>query len=180
MKRERYKSGEKALTRAEVGRLLEVITDVRDLCFFQLALSGGIRRDDMVNLKKPDFDFIEGSLVFYESKKRRMHTVYLPKKVLNSVEMVLNAYPHEKTKYLFPWCSKTGYNKFQMYLGRAGLDRRPFHALRATCIKLCQGRGWSSEQTAAHVGDKVSTIQEHYLTPRKAEMKEVVYANGVF
>ena len=62
----------------------------------------------------------------------------------------------------------------QFYLDRAGLPRRPIHARRATCIKLCQGRGWSAEQTAELVGDEVKTIQEHYLTPSVEEMRAVM------
>jgi hypothetical protein len=63
-----------------------------------------------------------------------------------------------------------------VYLKRAGLGNRPFHALRATCIKLCQSKGWTPEQTAEHVGDRISTIQAHYLTPSVEEMKAVVSA----
>jgi len=168
------------LTQGEVDKLLASITDIRDLAFFKVAISGGLRRDDMVNLKKSDFNFVDLELCFYEQKKSRIWTVYLPFGVFQSVEMVLNAFPRDRDKRLFPWCSKTAYNKLQMYCDRAGISRRPFHALRATCIKLCQKRGWSIEQTANHVGDRVSTIQEHYLTPSKSEMREVATSNGIF
>ena len=177
--KERYKSGEKALTPKEVELFLASVTDLRDLAMFQIAISGGLRRDDIVHVMKADIDFEEKMLSFHEKKKKRIHTVYLSDKVLTTIKMVFNAYPHEKDKRLFPISSKTAYNKFQEYLIRAGLEKRPFHSLRATCIKLCQAKGWSETKTASLVGDRVSTIQEHYLTPSKAEMKEMARENGV-
>lgn len=178
-RKERYKSGEFALTPKEVEQFLAVITDVRDLALFQVALSAGLRRDDIVNIKKADINFEEKKLAFNEKKKKRIHTVYLPDKVLTTIKMVLNAFPKEKDKRLFPISSKTAYNKFQTYLERSGLHQRPFHCLRATCIKLCQARGWHETKTAAHVGDRVATIQEHYLVPSAAEMREIVGGTGI-
>jgi len=32
---------------------------------------------------------------------------------------------------------RTAHRKLQMYCDRARIPRRPFHALRATCIKFC-------------------------------------------
>jgi integrase len=179
IQRERYKSGEKALTPKEVEQFLAVITDIRDLALFQVAITAGVRRDDIVNISKKDIDLKEQTLAFREKKKKRIHTVYLPAKVLTTIQMVFNAYPHEKDSRLFPISSKTAYNKFQEYLVRAGLEKRPFHSLRATCIKLCQAKGWSETKTAALVGDRVTTIQEHYLTPSKAEMKEITKEAGI-
>jgi len=178
-RKERYKSGEKALTPREVEQFLAVVTDIRDLALFQIALSCGLRRDDIVHINKADIDFLEKKLVFREKKKKRIHTVYLTDRVLTTIKMVLNAYGKEKDKRLFPISSKTAYNRFQRYLDRAGLPRRPFHSIRATCIKLCQAKGWGEAKTAAHVGDKVTTIQEHYLTPSPAEMREIVQEKGV-
>ena len=172
LKRERYRSGEKALTQGQVGEFLAVVTDVRDLALFQIALTGGLRRDDIVNLKRDGVNFEDGTIHFWEKKKRRFKTIYLPSTTMNTIQMVFKAYPKEKG-LLFPISSKTAYNRFQKYLKRAGLPSRPFHALRATCIKLCQLRGWSSEMTAEHVGDSVPTIQAHYLTPSKEEMRAI-------
>jgi integrase len=178
MKR-KYRSGEFALTENQVGTFLGVITDIRDLALFQIALAGGLRRLDIVGINKQDIDLEKKTLTFYENKKRRIKTIYLPQKVCNTVEMVFNAFSKEKSKKLFPISDKTAYNRFQKYLERAGISGRPFHSLRATCTKLCQAKGWSAEQTAALVGDKVSTIQEHYLTPSDEEMRAMSDSNSI-
>ena len=75
--------------------------------------------------------------------------------------------------------SKTAYNILQRYLKIAGIEPVPFHALRATCIKLCERRGWTAEQTAKHTGDTVRVIQEHYLTPSVEEMKEIAQDKAI-
>ncbi len=178
-KKEKYKAGEKALTSSQVDEFLFVITDVRDLAMFQIALSGGLRRLDLVSIQKKDIDFELKTLTFMEHKKDRIKTIPLPDTVLNTIRMVLKAYAREKDGRLFNISDKTAYNRFQMYLKRAGIPGRPIHALRSTCIKLCQKNGWKEEQTASLVGDKVSTIQEHYLTPSKEEMSELVRSNSV-
>ncbi|MCG2825156.1 MAG: hypothetical protein L6265_01035 [Thermoplasmatales archaeon] len=64
-------------------------------------------------------------------------------------------------------------NRFQKYLVVAGVESKPFHALRATCIKLCQRGGWSVEQAAKLVGDTIRVVQEHYTTPSNEELKQV-------
>lgn len=60
-----------------------------------------------------------------------------------------------RTRWLFPSmhdsgkkhiADKTAYNVLAFYLDKAGLPSRPFHSLRATCIKLCQRKGWTIEQ----------------------------------
>ena len=168
-----YRSGQYALTPLQVDTFLSVVSDIRDEALFRLALTGGLRREDIVSVKKKDINFSKGTLTFFEKKKGRIKTICLPASTLLCFEKVLNAFTRERDKRLFPISGKTAYNRFQKYLGRAGLASRPFHSLRATCIKLCQARGWLREQTAELVGDKVSTIEEHYLTPSDEEMRAV-------
>jgi integrase len=177
--RERYfRTGRKSLTEDQVKTLLSKITDIRDLALFEIAITTGIRRGDIVKIRTEDFNPETGALSFYEAKKGRIHRVFLPEKVMNTVKMVINV--NSRGNYIFeahdpdkPISSKTAYNLFQRYLERAGLDKRPFHSLRATCIKLCQKRGWKPEETAELVGDSLKVIQEHYTIPSMDEMKAV-------
>jgi integrase len=77
-------------------------------------------------------------------------------------------------------CSKTAYNMLQRNLSKLGFKENvPFHALRATCIKLCQKAGWTPEQTSKHVGDTIRVIQEHYSTPSIEEMKSVTRSKPI-
>lgn len=181
--RERYfKTGRKSLSEANVDALLSVITDLDHSALLMLALSTGIRRNDIVRIKQADFDHETRKLSFYESKKKRIHTVHVPPNVANVLEMVKTA--HKKSVYLFPGNSdkkngqghisdRQAYNILNKYLERAGLEKRPFHALRSTCIKMCQKKGWKPEETAELVGDTIAVIQEHYMVPSDQEMKEV-------
>lgn len=188
MKRERYRSGEKALTTQQVDKFLSNITDVVDEALFKTALSTGIRREDVVRIKQVDVNVKEYSITFYESKKKRIKTVFVNQDTMNSIVKCMRVFPGT---FVFPGRSdhkkrggghlsgRQAYNRLQTILKRTGLDGKPFHALRATCIKLCQSRGWSPEQTAEHVGDRISTIQEHYLTPSIEEMKQAALEKGV-
>lgn len=182
--RERYyKTGRKSLTEPQVKKLLSVITDLKHLALFQVAISTGIRRSDIVSLKTGDFEQKTRKLSFYEQKKRRNRTVYLSDEVSTTLQMVINSEP--KQDHFFPgssnghMSSKTAYNILQKYLKKAELEQRPFHSLRATCIKLCQKRGWKPEETAELVGDSLKVIQEHYSIPSSDEMSEVTKEKSI-
>lgn len=191
-KRVSYRTGEKSLTSNQVDKLFQVIENFTDLVFFRLAVSSGFRRGDIVILRWKDVNFDKGCISFQEQKKDRIHTVFLSESVLMDLKRLRNQNPNEY--YLFPGgsekkrgrghiSSKTAYNMYQEYLVKAGIqgkdDRRPFHSLRSTCIKLCQKAGWSAEETAKHVGDTVRVIQEHYSTPSDEEMREAARSKAI-
>ena len=52
------------------------------------------------------------------------------------------------------------------------------HACRATCIKFAHNAGWSDEQISKLTVDKISTIQEHYMTPSADEIRTVTETRG--
>lgn len=181
-KKRRYKTGQKALTPVQVQMLFDCIADLVHLGLFQLAVVSGIRREDIVRIRVADVNFDRNSVTFHESKKNRTHTIYIPKTVTNTLKMITNI--NKREPYLFPGNSekirgrghltgRTAYNIFHRYLAKTDLRMRPFHALRATCIKMCQHKGWTMEQTAEHVGDTIRVIQEHYTTPSEEEMVKV-------
>lgn len=180
MQKAKTVSGEKALTHTQVKALLGSIKDLEEKALLELAISTGIRREDIVSIRQKDVDLESGKISFYEHKKKRIWEVYIPKSVVNTLAMWMKI--NKQHEYLFParhgekghMSSKTAYNILQRNLIRAGLPKRPFHALRATCIKECQRAGWSPEQTARHVGDTIATIQRHYLMPSTEEMKSIV------
>ena len=179
-------TGEKALTPGQVDKLLSVITNLEELTLIKIAIAGGLRRKDVVNIRRKDVNSEEHSLTFFEHKKNRTYKVYLSEDVMNTIAMWIRM--SNGSQWLFPshyqgikrhLCSKTAYNYLNRLLKKAGLPQRPFHALRATCIKLCQSKGWSAEQTAKHVGDTIRTIQQHYSTPSAEEMKKIAEENSL-
>lgn len=176
----RVTSGQKALTKEQTKKLLSGLRDVEEQAIITLAIYTGIRREDIVAIERSKINFEESSIIFFEGKKKAHHKVFLNQEVIKALQMWLNRAP--KSKWLFPSPinlkkHRTGrgiYNTLQTALSRAGLPARPFHALRATCIKLHQAAGLSPEQTAKIVNDSIRTIQQHYTTPSDEEMKSII------
>lgn len=173
----KYRTGQDTLTPSEYTKVLQVIDNIEDELLVRLAVATGMRREDIVNISIADVSFDENKISFYEHKKRKIHTVYISEDIVQLIKKYLKTLPKRQVK-LFSICSKTAYNRFQACLDRAGLRRRPFHALRATCIKFCQSAGWTAEQTARHVDDRISTIQMHYTVPSEGEMKDIAKEKG--
>lgn len=176
---ESYRTGEHALTEEQVQRLLAAVEDFTELVFLKLAISTGIRRGDIVAIKWKEVDLENRRIQFYERKKDRIKDVYISQAMAQDLKRLQRIQDGEY--YVFPGRSEVKYGKghlssrsaydvLQRNLKAAGIEGRPFHALRATCIKLCQRKGWSEAQTAKHVGDTVRVIQEHYSTPSSGEM----------
>ena len=176
---ETYKTGEKALTEKQVEAFLGKIGSLYDETLFRLALSTGIRREDIASIKQADVDLNNYQISFYENKKRRIRTIPLNENVVQKLKQHLHVIG--KGMWLFPSpynhrkhiSGRQIYSRFQKYLDAAGIESKPFHALRATCIKLCQRRGWSVEQAAKLLGDTIRVVQEHYTTPSNEELRQV-------
>jgi len=171
-------SGKKALTFKQIELLRGVITKLEDKVLLELAIATGMRRKDIVSIETKNIDFDNRKITFFQNKKRKMHTVYVSQDLINLIKMHISIH---KQKWLFPsvfansthMSSRTAYNILQRNLQKAELPQRPFHALRATCVKMCQKMGWSAEQTAELLDDQVQTIQQHYSTPSDEEMKKL-------
>lgn len=170
--KQRYVSGEKSLTPGEFQKLMGVVGVLEHELLIKLAVATGIRRDDIVGIRIADIDFQERKIKFYEHKKRRIKDVFVNDEMILLITKHLNTLPKGR-EMLFSIKGRQAYNILQKYCDLSGIGRRPFHALRATCIKFCQIAGWTPEQAARHVGDKLETIQEHYTVPSESELKEL-------
>jgi len=177
------KSGTLALSEKEVEKLLLSIGNLRDKVLISLAIATGLRREDIVGILKKDVDLKHNTITYYEKKKKRTRTVPIGNKMSNLLEMYLHTLD-TKNPWLFPSPKKGKYAKshmsgrqaydiFNEALDKIGLKRRPFHALRATCVKLAQKRGWKIEEVMELTGDSYRTISLHYATPSQDEMKEI-------
>lgn len=180
--REQIRTGEHSLSVEEAKQILRKCEDFTEKMLLKVAMYTGIRRSDIAQLSWKNIDFNDRSITYYESKKDKTRTIYVSEELINELKQLRSI--HKEEYYLFPGrvdkkygkghiSSKTAYNILQRNLETAGLTRRPFHSLRATCVKLCQANGWSVEQTAKHIGDTVRVVQEHYATPSVSEMKEL-------
>ena len=175
-----YKTGRDALTEQNVKDLLESFNNIQDKAIIHLAVACGLRRSDIVNVKRNDVNLESGQLTYYEHKKDRTRTVMIPSSAaLHTLRLHVNSC--KKSKWLFPspLNGKTDkhisdrqiYDIFNEHLDVIKVRRRPFHSLRATCIKMCEAAGWKDFETAELVGDTVRVIQEHYSTPSVQEMQ---------
>jgi integrase len=178
--RKPYRTGEFSLTEAEVGRLIASARSFSDEILLRLAIATGIRREDVVRIERVGLDVATGSVTYHEAKKRRVRTVRIGGETLSALRKYVNELP-ASSKWLFPsrerggshLTGRTAYNVLQRALENAGLAPRPFHALRSTCVKLAQRKGWTPEQVSDLTGDSIRVIQLHYSTPTAGEMAEV-------
>jgi integrase len=184
-KRTRYTTGEKALTKLEWEKLQICIDNLEDEVLFKLSISAGIRREDIGYSKKHNTgirlsDITElpngsGKLKFMEHKKNRIHEVPLSREMMRIIKLLVNSRDKKTSSpFLITYSGRTCFRRLQEYCDKAEIPRRPFHALRATCVKFCQAAGWRVEEVAKLTGDTIAVIQEHYSTPNEGEMQEVV------
>lgn len=179
--RQEYKSGQHALSPDEVEALMLTFDNISDKSMIGLAISAGVRREDIVNIKSRDFDSITGSITFYEHKKHKIRTIYIPSaEVVQLITMQLNVCRH--SDWLFPSPRTTPhfknkhisgrhiYDIFNEHLDKAKIPRRPFHSLRATAYKLVQKQGWTPRMAAELLGDSITVSEMHYGAPSISEM----------
>ncbi len=189
-KRTRYTTGEKALSETEWKQLQEVIDNLEDEVLFKLAISAGIRREDIGHSKTKNTgirisDITElpngtGKLKFMEHKKNRIHEVPLSKEMIRLIKLLVNSRDKaNKSPFLVTYSGRTCHRRLQDYCDKAQIPRRPFHALRATCIKFCQKAEWRVEEVAKLTGDTIVVIQEHYSTPSEGEMQEAIEQKAI-
>jgi len=170
----------KALGPTDYKRLLRACNTIEDELMIRLAVSLGLRRKDLSRIKINNIDFDHRRLTYYEHKKRRDRTVPLSPALLQLLRKFINTIDKkEREGYLFSWGKSehgdlTAWRRLQKLCDLSGIDRRPFHSLRGTCVKFKQKEGWSPAQVAALIGDEIETVQKHYETPSAADLAELM------
>ena len=173
-------AGSVALTPDEVRRLLAPIDRLEDRALLELAVTTGIRREDLVAIPLEGLDLDSGFLTFYEAKKRRTRRLPLDATALITLRSYVRTLP-KGGRWLFPsprlagrhQTGRLAWNVLNRWLDVAGLPRRPFHALRATAYKLAKARGWSVEQAAALLGDTIRVAMEFYGIATPGELLQI-------
>jgi integrase len=179
-----YTTGQKALSRKEAEAVILSADSFEDKILVMIGFSLGLRREDLVRIELQNIQ--NGELSYLEKKKgNRIKTVPLSDRLIQELKLYKEAHTVPGQKYLFPalqkthhcdhMSSKTAYNRFNALCKKVGIKTPiPVHAMRATCIKLHQEEGWSIAQVASLIGDKVSTVQEHYDTPNNSEIAKMM------
>lgn len=161
-----------SLTIEEQDKLLSVVETFGDLCLFEIELSTGIRREDIVKIEVGSVDLENRKLTFWEGKKGAFHTVPIATSVLPTVKRYLNTLPKGR-KRLFTFTGRTAYNKLQYYLKKAEIKKKiAFHDLRRTFVKTAKRKGLSDKAISQITNDKLETISEFYSNLDLDELKE--------
>ena len=163
-----------SLTIEEQERLLSVTESFEDLTLFRLALSTGLRREDIANIEVGNIDLDNRQLRFWESKKRRWWTVPLTIECCQEINRLLNTFPNGRKK-LFDMTGRTAYNRLQKYLEKAGIKKElSFHDLRRSFIKTAKRKGLSPKAVSQITGDTLATIEKSYANLDMEELKEEI------
>lgn len=194
--KKRYTTGEDALSPTEWQKLISVVDNLEDEVMLKMTVTKGFRREDIghgtlkrqrknktvwvtTGIKVENIHFDDKRLTYYESKKDRIRDVPLNDNDITLIKKLINSRGKHQHEYLVTYSGRTAYRKLQEYCDKAGIRRRPFHALRSTCVKFCKAAGWLDEQVSSLTGDTITVIQEHYATPSTAEMSEVAETKPV-
>jgi integrase/recombinase XerC len=139
-----------------------------------LALSTGIRREDIAGIEVGNIDLSNRRLRFWESKKRRWWEVPLTLEVCQEIQRLINTYPNGRKK-LFDMTGRTAYNRLQKYLEKAGIKKEiSFHDLRRSFIKTAKRKGLSPKAVSQITGDTLATIEQSYANLDMEELKEEI------
>jgi integrase len=174
---DKYKSGEKALTKKEYEKLISVIDNIGDELLIKMAVTTGLRREDLCSIKVKNINLTDGILTFHESKKNLDRSIYLNKDVMLLIKKYMNT--QNDREMLFDFVGRTAYRHLNMWCVVAGIPERPFHALRATCVKFCQAAGWTPSEVSKLTGYTIRVIEEHYATPSDGEMKNAIQEKAI-
>ena len=161
-----------SLTLSEQELLLNVVTNYQDLVLFKLALTTGIRREDIVGIELQGVNLEDDTLTFWEAKKKRFWTVPIHPEAKLEVQRYLKTIPKGQKK-LFTFCGKTAYNHLQYYLKKAGITKPiSFHDLRRSFVKTARKKGLSPKAVSQITGDSLHTIEEYYSNLDMDELQE--------
>ena len=151
-----------SLTFEELAAILSMCDTLEDECLIKLAVTTGIRREDLVKVEVMNVDLDRGTIVFWEEKKDRPWMVALEPDMVKTLRQYLNMLP-KGSKYLFGFTGRTAYNKFQDLCKRAGISKHlSFHALRRSFIRLSKQLGRDMRFVMDQTGDSARVIMEEY------------------
>jgi integrase len=167
-----------SLTFEELQRVLSVCETLEDKALIELAVTTGIRREDIVNIELSNIDLERRTLTFWEEKKDRWWVVALEPEVAQTLQMFINQNPNRKL--LFEFSGRTAYNRFQALLKKAGIKKHlAFHALRRTFIRLSKRMGRDIRFVMDQTGDTARVIIEEYEGYDVDELAEMMEKDGI-
>jgi integrase len=168
-----------SLTFKEVQILIDACETLEEKALVELAVSTGIRREDIVNLEINRIDLENHRIVFWEEKKDRVWMVALPPEVVQTLRMYIRSLPKDQ-RFLFNFSGRTLYNRLQAILGRTNIRKHiPFHGLRRTYIRLSKRMGRDTRFVMDQTGDSARVILEEYEGYTIDEMVDIMKEDNI-
>lgn len=159
-----HNTGEYALTHEEYDKLKAVATNYQDRLLLMIGVSIGCRRSDIVNIRWENIDYTKHELRYTEKKKKNKIRVVPIPLALESEFRVIQSMLKQNSGKIFSFGERQSWTRFNDLCDLAGISRRPIHALRSTCIRFLMDKGFSVAESAKIIGDKESTVFDHYIS----------------
>ena len=168
-----------SLTFSELQLVIIHCNTLEEKALIELAVSTGIRREDIVNIELSRIDLKDQKLIFWEEKKDRLWMVGLPIEVVQTLKMYIHTLPSNQ-RFLFNFSGRTAYNKLQRILQRACINKHiAFHDLRRTFIRLSKRMGRDIRFVMDQTGDTARIIMEEYEGYTVDEMVEMMNEDNI-
>ena len=168
-----------SLSLEELQRLVNACDTLEDKALIELAVTTGIRREDIVNIDKMNVDLDAKIIRFWEKKKGRFWSVVLEPTVIQTLRLYMKDIPSNK-RFLFNFSGRTAYNKLQKLMEKAGIKKHlEFHGLRRTFIRLSKKLGREVRYVMEQTGDTARVIIDEYEGYTIDEMIEITESNTI-
>ena len=145
---------------------------------FILLLATGIRRNELINIKKSNIDFLNNCIFLSFTKTHNTRYCYFSKEIKDLIIEYMNNTKFNKTPYLF--CSTNGFNKIkgtyitQMFFYAKECLNFDISAniLRHTYATYLLKNGATIEELRQLLGHKSYQITKRYLLANNKELQE--------
>ena len=168
-----------SLTFSELQLVLINCNTLREKALIELAVTTGIRREDIVRIEINRIDLQQQKLIFWEEKKDRLWMVAMPIELVHTLKMYMDTLPREQ-RFLFNFSGRTGYNILQRVLDRACINKHlSFHDLRRTFVRLSKRMGRDIRFVMDQTGDTARVITEEYEGYTVDELVELMNEDNI-
>ncbi len=176
--RKRRRHPNRALTEAEIRRLLSSIESIRDDALVRLGLSVGLRVSEVVTIRTSEIDFDHGLIKIWDEKKDRWRHVMPTMEAMGVLKRYLSSLEH-RAQYLFPLTTKTVERIIQRYSKGALGFLISWHSLRTTYVSRSVELEQSPAVVMINTGDSPATILKYYTKLPEVVMRRFVESKPV-
>lgn len=130
----------------------------------------GIRKNEVILLKRSQFDLDDCSIKMYIPKTKKEHIFLFPKKVAEQLKLYFMSEAEETNAFnLGKQSINRIFEKIKPYF--KDVDLFP-HICKKTAVTYLYSKGFRAEEISVLVGISVRTLNEHYLDIRLDNIKK--------